>query len=357
MPADLHEPRWAAVVARDRSADGAFVYSVATTGVFCRPSCPARTPNPENVRFHATPADAERAGFRACKRCRPAGPTLEEAHAALVAEGCRSIEGAPTAPSTAALAAQAGLSASRFHHLFKAVTGLTPRQYAAEHRDRRVREHLASSPSVTDALHLSGFGSSSRFYEKTDRMLGMTPTDWRDGGRGVAIHFAVGTSSLGEVLVARTARGVCAILLGDDADCLVRDLQDRFPNAELIGGDAAFEGIVAQVVGLVERPSSGLQLPLDVRGTVFQRRVWLALQAIPAGTTASYAEIACAIGAPTSARAVAAACAANPVAVAIPCHRVVRADGGLSGYRWGIDRKRALLDRERQARSLEEPDP
>ncbi|MFN7143925.1 MAG: bifunctional DNA-binding transcriptional regulator/O6-methylguanine-DNA methyltransferase Ada [Myxococcota bacterium] len=340
------EPRWAAVVARDRSADGQFFYSVETTGVYCRPSCPARTPNAENVRFHATAAEAERAGFRACKRCRPDGPSLEEEHAAVVTAACRTIERAPRIPPTSELARAAGLSLSRFHRVFKAVTGVTPRAYAASRRAERVRERLAESPSVTDALYEAGFGSNSRFYEGTDDLLGMTPTAWRSGAAGQAIRFAVGPCSLGAILVARSDRGLCAIWLGDDPDALVRDLQDRFPRADLIGGDAAFEALVARVVGFVEDPRPGLDLPLDVRGTSFQLRVWQALRRVPAGETVSYADLARAIGEPHAVRAVAGACAANLLAVAIPCHRVVRSDGGLSGYRWGVERKRALLDRE-----------
>ncbi len=340
------DPRWAAVVARDRAADGQFFYSVETTGVYCRPSCHARTPNPKNVRFHATAAEAVRAGFRACKRCRPDGPSVEEEHAAVVTAACRTIERARTAPPTSELARAAGLSLSRFHRVFKAVTGVTPRAYAASRRAERVRERLDETASVTDALYEAGFGSSGRFYERTDDMLGMTPTAWRSGAAGQAIRFAVGQCSLGAVLVARSERGVCAIWLGDDPEVLVRELQDRFSRAELVGGDAEFEALVARVVGFVEDPRLGLDLPFDVRGTSFQRRVWEALRRVPAGEKVSYADVARALGEPRAVRAVAGACAANQLAVAIPCHRVVRSDGGLSGYRWGVERKRALLERE-----------
>jgi AraC family transcriptional regulator of adaptative response/methylated-DNA-[protein]-cysteine methyltransferase len=344
--ATVSDPRWAAVLARDAAADGRFVYSVRTTGVYCRPSCGARTARPENVQFHPTAADAERAGFRPCKRCRPDRPRPADPHAALVIELCRRIERAERAPRLDELAASAGLSPSHLHRVFKAVTGLTPNAYAAAHRARRVRAELDRGATITEAVYGAGYGSSGRFYEESSAVLGMTPARYRAGGADTEIRFAAGECSLGAILVAASAHGVCAILMGDDAAGLVLDLQDRFPRACLIGGDAVFEGLVAKVVGLVEAPRLGLDLPLDVRGTAFQRRVWQALRAIPAGRTASYGEIARRIGAPKSARAVAGACAANPLAVAIPCHRVVRTDGGLSGYRWGVERKLALLDRE-----------
>ena len=342
------DPRWAAVTARDTAADGKFFYSVGTTGVYCRPSCAARTPHPENVVFHATAADAERAGFRPCRRCRPDQPPLAERQAALVASLCHLIDRAERIPSLRELAEQAGLSTYHLHRVFKTVTGLTPGDYAAARRGKRVRAGLASGATVTEAIYGAGYNAGSRFYEQANRLLGMTPSRFRSGGAGMAIRFAIGECSLGAILVAASERGVCAILLGDDPEALVRDIQDRFPSAELIGGDASFERLVAQVVGFVEMPKRGLDLPLDVRGTAFQQRVWAALQEIPAGTTASYTEIARRIGAPQAVRAVAGACAANALAVAIPCHRVVRSDGGLAGYRWGVDRKRALLEREAQ---------
>ena len=340
------DPRWAAVVARDPAADGKFFYSVGTTGVYCRPSCAARTPHPENVAFHATAADAERAGFRPCRRCRPDQPPLAERQAVLVADLCRLIENAERAPSLQELANHAGLSTYHLHRVFKSVTGLTPAGYASARRAGRVRAELARSTTVTEAIYGAGYNTGSRFYAQANRLLGMTPSRFRSGGAGMAIRFAIGECSLGAILVAASERGACAILLGDDPEALARDLQDRFPRAELIGGDAGFERLVAQVVGFVEMPKRGLDLPLDVRGTAFQQRVWAALQEIPAGTTASYSEIARRIGAPQAIRAVAGACAANALAVAIPCHRVVRSDGGLSGYRWGIERKRVLLERE-----------
>jgi AraC family transcriptional regulator of adaptative response/methylated-DNA-[protein]-cysteine methyltransferase len=270
-----------------------------------------------------------------------------ELHTAKIAEICRTIAAAEDMPSLGALSRAAGFSPYHFHRLFKAATGLTPMEYARAHRAERVRRGLAQSEeSVTAAIYDAGFNSSGRFYEAADKMLGMTPTEYRAGGTNNRIRFAVGQSSLGAILVAATDRGICAIFLGNDPDALICDLQDRFPKADLAGADAAFEGWVAQVVGFVEAPSLGLNLPLDIRGTAFQQRVWRALQDIPPGATASYADIARIIGAPKSVRAVAGACAANPVAVAIPCHRVVLNDGALSGYRWGVERKRALLERE-----------
>lgn len=346
--ATVSDPRWAAVAARDPRADGSFVYSVRSTGVFCRPSCPARPPRPENVAFHASVADAQRAGFRPCRRCKPEQPSLAAQQAALVAGLCRRIETAEQAPTLEELARHEQMSTYHLHRVFKSVTGLTPKAYAHAYRARRVRAELERGGSVTEALYGAGYGSGGRFYAEAQHLLGMTPTRYRSGGVDTEIRFAIGQCSLGAILVARSERGVCAILLGDDPDALARDLQDRFPRAELVGGDAGFEQWVAQVVGFVEAPGLGLDLPLDVRGTAFQQRVWQALRDIPAGQTASYADIAQRIGAPGSVRAVAQACGANALAVAIPCHRVVRSDGALSGYRWGVERKRALLAREAQ---------
>ena len=343
------DPRWAAVVARDPAADGTFVYSVRTTGVYCRPSCRARPARPENVRFHSTCGDAAAAGFRPCKRCKPDQASLAEQHAAMVTSACRVIEASSKAPGLETLAAQAGMSPFHFHRVFKAVTGLTPRAYAIAHRGKRVRKELERSSTVTRAIYESGYNSNGRFYAGSQDVLGMTPTTYRAGGANAGIRFAIGECALGSILVARSDRGVCAILLGDDPDALARKLEERFPRAVLIGGDAEFEQLVAKVVGFVEAPALGLDLPLDVRGTAFQQRVWQALREIPAGKTASYAEVAARIGAPGAVRAVAQACGANGLAVAIPCHRVVRTDGTLSGYRWGVERKRALLEREAQA--------
>jgi AraC family transcriptional regulator, regulatory protein of adaptative response / methylated-DNA-[protein]-cysteine methyltransferase len=349
------DPRWASVAARDPSADGKFYYSVATTGVYCRPSCAARLARPENVRFHLTVEDAEKAGFRPCKRCQPDQAALGKQHAAKVAAVCRLIERSEEPPSLEQMANHAGWSVYHFHRLFKAITGVTPTQYAAAQRAQRVRSKLDGTGTVTEAIYSAGYNSNGRFYEASNQILGMTPSSYRSGGARTEIRFAVGECSLGSILVAQSERGVCAILLGDDPDALARDLQDRFPRANMIRGDARFEQLVAQVVGFVEAPALGLALPLDIRGTAFQQRVWQALRRIPAGSTASYTEIAKRIGSPKSARAVAQACATNALAVAIPCHRIVRSDGALSGYRWGVQRKQALLERE--ARSCPRRDP
>lgn len=342
------DPRWARIQARDAGADGSFVYAVRSTGVYCRPSCPARSARPENISFHRSAAEAASAGFRPCKRCKPDQRDADAQRTAMVTDLCRHIDSADPAPTLDQLAARAGLSPFHLHRVFKAATGLTPKAYASAQRAQRMRQALAESGSVTEAIYDAGYGSGSRFYEQAHQVLGMTPSAFRDGGADTEIRFAIGQCSLGAILVAQSARGVCAILLGDDPDALARDLQDRFPKAQLIGGDAGFEQLVATVVGHVEAPRHGLRLPLDVRGTAFQRRVWQALCEIPAGQTVSYAQVAQRIGAPSAVRAVAQACAANALAVAIPCHRVLRSDGGLSGYRWGVERKRALLEREAQ---------
>jgi AraC family transcriptional regulator of adaptative response/methylated-DNA-[protein]-cysteine methyltransferase len=345
-PFSRDEERWEAVVRRDRAADGTFYYSVRTTGVYCRPSCAARLARREHVRFHATCEEAEQAGFRPCKRCQPTKPALAEQHAAAVAKACHLIEAAEAMPNLDALAAAVGMSRFHFHRVFKTLTGVTPKAYAAAHRVQRVRDELSRTDTVTEAIYGAGFNSNGRFYATSSEVLGMTPTNFRSGGHGACIRFAVGECSLGSILVAATDKGVCAIMLGDDPEALVRDLQDRFPRAQLLGGDEDFEHLVAKVVGFVEAPALGLDLPLDVQGTAFQQRVWQALRVIPSGTTASYTEIAERIGAPQAVRAVAQACASNALAVAIPCHRVVRKDGVLAGYRWGVERKRALLERE-----------
>ena len=345
-PSIAPEAMWEAVRRRDPTYDGAFFTAVRTTGVYCRPSCASRPARRENVSFYPSAEAAERAGFRACKRCRPDRLGAPDPQVEAVKRACERIEAAEEAPSLADLAADAGLSPFHFHRVFKKVAGVTPKAFAAQMRARRAAERLATAGTVTEAIYDAGFNSSSRFYETAAARLGMTPTALRRGGDGATIRFAVGEASLGAVLVAATDKGVSAIMLGDDPDALVRELQDRFPRAELKGGDAAFERMVAQVVGLVEGPGQRLDLPLDIRGTAFQQQVWQALRAIPPGTTATYAEIAKAVGRPKAVRAVAQACAANPLAVAIPCHRVVRTDGSLSGYRWGVERKRKLLDRE-----------
>ena len=340
------DERWEAIVSRDAGAVDAFFYSVATTGVYCRPGCPARRPRSEHVRFHATSEAAEHAGFRPCRRCRPDEPPIGQRHAAAVAAACRLIETAEEIPTLEALATAADMSRFHFHRVFKAVAGCTPRAYAAARRAERIRDALRTSETVTGAIYDAGFGSDGRFYAASTGLLGMTPTSFRNGGADETIRFAVGACSLGSILVAATARGVCAIRLGDDPEALAHELEEHFPNAELVGEDRGFEALVARVVSFVEAPAAGLDLPLDIRGTAFQQRVWQALRQIPAGAKVSYREIAERIGSPGGARAVARACASNPIAVAIPCHRVIRGDGTLAGYRWGVDRKRALLERE-----------
>ncbi|MGD9663573.1 MAG: bifunctional DNA-binding transcriptional regulator/O6-methylguanine-DNA methyltransferase Ada [Porticoccaceae bacterium] len=342
----LENDFWLAVTNRDAKADGRFFYAVKTTGVYCRPSCGARTPKRENTFFYLSRADAEKAGFRPCKRCKPEQLPLTDQRRAMITGLCRYIEEAESPPSLSTLAERANLSPYHLHRLFKKMTGLTPKAYAIAHRANKMREGLNSQSSITDAIFDAGYNASSGFYTKADQLLGMTPSRYRQGGFDVQIQFAVGQCSLGSILVAASDKGICAILMGDSPDELINDLEKRFPKAEFIGGDRDFEQRIALVIGLVETPQSGLNLPLDIRGTAFQQRVWQALQTIPAGSTLSYSQLAERIGAPESTRAVANACAANPLAIAIPCHRVVRSDGSLSGYRWGIERKRTLLNRE-----------
>lgn len=344
------DERWAAVCARTAAADGMFYYAVRSTGVYCRPTCPSRRPRRANVAFHASPAAAEAAGFRACLRCRPREAPPAQRQADAVARACRLIDAADAIPDLAELAAACGMSRFHFHRVFKAHTGITPKAYADARRAERLQRALGQASSVTAAAYDAGFQSSGRFYAASAGVLGMTPQRYRGGGGGEAIRFAVAGCSLGALLVAATDKGICCILLGDDPAALVRDLQDRFPRADLLGAEQDFERTVAQVVAFVEAPGIGFDLPLDVRGTAFQQRVWQALRRIPAGHTVGYAELAARLGMPQGARAIAGACAANPVAVAIPCHRVVRNDGAISGYRWGVERKQALLEREaRQA--------
>ena len=338
--------RWQAIVERNKAADGHFVYGVRTTGVYCQPSSATRLPKRENIEFFDTPEAAEQQGYRPSKRLRRGQPSLENIYLAKIAEACRYIEQHDEDVPLTELAEHIGISTYHFHRLFKATTGLTPKAYASAHRNQRLRASLNESERVTDAIFDAGFNSNSRFYETSSAMLGMTPKTWRDGGKGTQIYFALAVCSMGDILVAQSAKGICAILLGDDASILLQDLQDKFPQAELIGSDAQFEKRVSEVVGFIEAPKIGLNLPLDIRGTAFQQRVWQALRDIPVGTTVSYTDIAQRIGSPKAARAVAGACATNILAVAIPCHRVVRNDGALSGYRWGIERKRALLNKE-----------
>ncbi len=343
-------PRWQAVQNRDARADGRFFYSVRSTGIYCRPSCPSRPARRENVAFHDSAAQAEAAGFRACLRCRPTEPALPLRQAERVARACRLIESTDPVPGLAALARAVGLSPYHFHRLFKAIVGVTPHAYAQAQRTERVRDRLPVAATVTQALYDAGYQSNGRFYADAQQALGMKPAQYRTGGAQVTIRFALGECALGAILVAATSLGVCAISLGDDPEALLHELQDRFPRAQLQGGDAAFEAMVARVVGLIESPVScaevAAELPVDIRGTAFQQRVWQALRGIAPGATVTYSDIAQQLGLPRAVRAVAGAVAANKLAVVIPCHRVVRRDGALTGYRWGIARKRALLDTE-----------
>ncbi len=339
------EQRWLLIRQRDDSAANLFIYAVKTTGVFCRPGCSSRLPNRKNVIFYDDAGQARAAGFRPCKRCRPdsdeSRPELTEA----ISTACRLIEESVEQPSLNQLASAVGYSPSHLHRLFKQAVGVTPKAYAAMCRSNRVRSQLQSDKSVTEAVYSAGYGTSSRFYEESDAVLGMKPSEYRDGAAGIAICASVATTSLGLLLVAATERGLCALEFGEDETELLQRLRNRFPHAVLQESDE-FEDWVTRVVEFVDVPSRGLSLPLDIQGTAFQKRVWEALRNIPAGRTATYSEMARRLGQPRAARAVASACAANKLAVAVPCHRVVRNDGGLGGYRWGLERKKELLWRE-----------
>jgi AraC family transcriptional regulator of adaptative response/methylated-DNA-[protein]-cysteine methyltransferase len=340
------DARWEAVVARDAAFDGQFYFSVETTGVYCRPGCAARLPKRANVRFHETREEAEAAGYRPCKRCRPDQPSLGEQHAEKVAQACRLIETADEEPKLDALAEAVGLSAYHFHRIFKQALGVTPKAYAMAHRSKRARKSLVEKGTVTEAIYDAGFNSNGRFYANSWEMLGMTPSDFRSGASGQTIRYTIGKSSLGLTLIAASEKGICAIFFGDEPEGLREDLQATFPRAVIVGADKSFEKLTAKVLAFVDDPAKDLDLPLDVRGTAFQQRVWDALRRIPIGSTMSYAGLAKEIGAPKAVRAVARACATNPVAVAIPCHRVVGSNGSLTGYRGGVERKRALLAKE-----------
>ncbi len=340
------EDRWQAFASRDPGADGRFFAGVKTTGIFCRVLCPARLPKRENVIFFNTWHEARDAGFRPCKRCRPMEESAETHREAVIA-ACRMLESAESAPTLADLAEQAGLSPFHFQRVFKRSVGLSPKQYYLEKRTQRMRENLPLSERVTDAIYDAGYGSSARFYSKALETLGMKPDAYRKGGRGMEISYAVQSSALGLMLVAATAKGVCLICFGEEASELEKEVVRRFPIAHISESGAVFKDWLARVVAFVENPGGSLELPLDIRGTAFQRRVWAALREIPAGATETYSQVARRVGSPGAVRAVANACADNNLAVAIPCHRVVRLDGGLGGYRWGLDRKRALLEKEK----------
>ena len=340
---------WAALEKRDGAAAGRFYYGVKTTGVYCRPGCTSRLPLRRNTAFFETIAEAEAAGLRACKRCRPHDASSASRHLAAIERACALLRNGETIPSLAELAAAAGVSRFHFHRVFKQVTGATPRDYARTHRLGNLAQKLDAGENVAAAIYASGFGSSSGAYAAAPAALGMTPGARRKGGAGETIRFATVASPLGWALVAATARGVCLTALGDDRAQLAAMVGARFPAAEIIAEDPGLKGWAERIVRFITAPENALDLPLDIRGTAFQARVWRALQKIPLGRTATYSEIARELGQPTAVRAVARACAANDVALLVPCHRVIREDGDLAGYRWGIERKRELLDRERAA--------
>ena len=340
---------WAAVRARDAAADGRFFYGVRTTGVYCRPSCRSRLPRPENVAFHHTSVEAEAAGFRPCKRCRPADASPVERHRRAVERACALIRAAEAVPTLKQLADAAGMSRHHFHRVFAQVVGSTPGEYARTHRVRRLALELEAGTPVTEAVYAAGFGSTSRAYEAVPAGLGMTPTARRKGGAGQTIRYTTARTAVGWAILAASARGVCAAAFGDDPGTLVAQVRQRFPAAALVEDQGELRAWMGAVVDYLAAPAAhALDLPLDIQGTAFQARVWRALRQIPPGRTVSYAEVAAALGQPTAVRAVARACASNAIAVLIPCHRVVRSGGELAGYRWGEARKRALLNAEQR---------
>jgi AraC family transcriptional regulator, regulatory protein of adaptative response / methylated-DNA-[protein]-cysteine methyltransferase len=339
------EHRWRIVLARDRRYDGSFVYAVRSTGIYCRPSCASRRPRREQVSFYPIPEAAEQAGFRACRRCRPGDVNGTDPAVALVRQACRTLD-APEPPRLEALAIRLGTQPRRLARAFKRVLGVSPKQYRDARRVARFKSELKRRPLVSPAVYEAGYGSSSRVYERADAQLGMTPATYARGGAGAAIAYAVVPSPLGRLLVAATARGICRIGLGDDAATLEADLAAEFPAARIRKDRTGLEGFVAAIVAHLEGREPDLDLPLDIWATAFQRRVWLELQRIPYGKTRSYADVARRIGQPTATRAVAQACATNPAALVIPCHRVIREDGEIGGYRWGSERKRVLIARE-----------
>jgi AraC family transcriptional regulator of adaptative response/methylated-DNA-[protein]-cysteine methyltransferase len=350
MPDEHHESMNAtyydALSRRDPAFAGVFIYAVTTTGVYCRPTCASRRPNERNVRYFPDTASAAAAGFRACKRCRP---DARESGPAWLADACRFLETAETVPALDDLAARFGFSRAHFQRTFTRAIGISPRRYAAGVRTGRLRTALRGGSTVVQATYESGFGSGSRVYENAAATIGMTPARFARGGSGVRIAYGIVASALGPVLVAATDRGICHVALGADAEQLARDLQAAFPAAELERADDRVESATSALVRYLAGTGPWPALPLDVRATAFQARVWTALRALAPGRITTYGELARALGDPRAARAVARACAANPIALLVPCHRVVGADGGLRGYRWGIERKRRLLDLERDA--------
>jgi len=349
---------WARVVARDASADGRFVFGVASTGIFCRPGCPARRPHRINVRFYHSPLEARRAGFRPCRRCHPEGEPVASRDLDLVRRACALLID-PDGPTThAALAARLEVGPGRLVQTFRRLTGLTPRQYADALRVERFKRTVRDGGSVTDALYDAGYGSSSRLYERASDLLGMTPATYGRGGQGMRIGFGLADSPLGRLLLGVTERGICAVRLGEDDASLEAGLREEYPRAEIVHERALLAPWLAEVVAGLDGARQIEALAVDIRATAFQRRVWQALRRIPAGETRSYSQIARSIGQPTAVRAVARACATNPVALVVPCHRAIRDDGSLAGYRWGIERKELLIARESdRRRPRQEPDP
>jgi AraC family transcriptional regulator of adaptative response/methylated-DNA-[protein]-cysteine methyltransferase len=360
--------RWRALKARDQRADGAFLYGVVTTGVYCRPSCASRAPKRDNVIFFESAGEAERAGYRPCKRCEPDLAPSQQWHAKAIVRACRAIEETEGQLSLNELAARVGMSPYHFSRIFKKTTGVTPKEYANGKRAQRLVENLRGGRSVTQAIYDAGYGSPSRFYESDIKRLGMMPANYKTGGAGLKIDYALRETSLGWLLVAAVkhdgknnaagdpkrgkSAGVCAIEFGNEPEELSKRLQMRFPGARLEKDETGFAEWVERLASYVEMPLGVLSLPLDIRGTAFQERVWRELRKIPPGATASYGEIARRLKSPKAARAVARACAANPAAIAVPCHRAVRGDGGMGGYRWGVQRKRAMLERESRENPL-----
>lgn len=347
---------WQAIQQRDSRYDGQFVYGVRSTGIYCRPSCSSRQPLRDNVRFFDQPEQAEQSGFRACKRCQPRLAYAPDPQLELVERICRLLTEECERPlSLEALSRQFALSPYHLQRVFKRITGVSPRQYADARRVERLKAELKRSDAVTPALYEAGYASSSSLYSQVSEQLGMTPSQYRRKGNALMIVYTTLQTSLGQLLVAATERGLCAVRLGDDDASLVATLRSEFAAAQIEHDDAALQSAVAQIVAYLEGHQPHIDLPTDVRATAFQRQVWQALRAIPYGETRSYSEVAEQIGRPTAVRAVARACASNPLALVVPCHRVIREDGSLGGYRWGMERKQQLLEQEKQLEAQTQP--
>ncbi len=342
------DKRWKAVVDNNSSADGTFYYAVKTTGVYCRPSCTSRLPNRTNIEYFEKCVDAEKAGYRACKRCKLKANSKRQGIEEKVVLACRIIENGETHLKLDELATRVNLSPYHFHRLFKKIVGVTPKQYASRHQSQRFQQNLKSSPSITDAIYSAGFSSSGSAYDRNQDQLAMKPKDYRSGAVGITISYGLAHCYLGWVIVVATDRGICAIEFGDDPDILPDQVQSRFPKAQLIKADIGFDSLIKEVVDFIKAPEDTFQLPLDIQGTAFQQRVWNVLRQIKPGKTLSYSDIASRIGNPSAVRAVASACGSNKIAVIIPCHRVIAKDGKVSGYRWGTERKKMLLESEKE---------